>query len=79
MNSLDIYFLVSNFFLSGPELQLACKMQLWEEWRSEGAVGPEEATKAGRLLNERCFLLFFCSSHLHTNAGEFPAERKQES
>jgi len=34
-------------------------MQLWEEWRSEGAVGPEEATKAGRLLNERCFLLFF--------------------
>jgi len=40
-------------------------MQLWEEWRSKGAVGPEEATKAGRLLNERCFLLFF-APHIYT-------------
>lgn len=81
---LGIYFPFSRFSLSGQESQLACKMQLGVERRSEGTVRPEGATKAGRLLNERCFLFsvfffFFCSSHLHTNAGEFSAERKQES
>lgn len=67
---LGIYFPFSRFSLSGQESQLACKMQLGVERRSEGTVRPEGATKAGRLLNERCFLFsvffFFFATHIYT-------------